>query len=86
MLRLVTTAHGDEYCQYPGIGVAFARTVSHVIDMIFLWGWLRPLWQQDHRTFADSAAGTVVVMDKKTQIYTAKELASQRHIGGRYGY
>ena len=83
---LVTTAHGDEYCQYPGIGVAFARTVSHVIDMIFLWGWLRPLWQQDHRTFADSAAGTVVVMDKKTQIYTAKELASQRHIGGRYGY
>ena len=83
---LITTAHGDEYCQYPGIGVAFARTVSHVIDMIFLWGWLRPLWQQDHRTFADSAAGTVVVMDKKTQIYTAKELASQRHIGGRYGY
>jgi uncharacterized RDD family membrane protein YckC len=47
---------------YPGVGRCFGRQLAHVVDtMVFYLGWLRPLWQRQHKTWADSIAKTVVL-------------------------
>lgn len=44
-----------------GVPRTLARTVLHLVDAIFLVGYLRPLWHERRQTFADSLVGTVVV-------------------------
>jgi uncharacterized RDD family membrane protein YckC len=47
---------------YPGIGRCFGRQFAHVLDsLVFYIGYLRPLWQREHKTWADSIAKTVVL-------------------------
>jgi Mce-associated membrane protein len=54
----------------PGIGTSFGRLIAHfVLDTGLLWvGWLRPLWQYDRRTFADSVCKTYVT-DRENLTY-----------------
>jgi len=47
---------------YPGVGRCFGRHVAHFVDMmVFYTGFIRPLWQREHKTWADSIAKTVVL-------------------------
>ena len=46
---------------YPGIGRCFGRQLAHGLDAIAYVGFIRPLWQREHRTWADSIAKTVVL-------------------------
>jgi uncharacterized RDD family membrane protein YckC len=47
---------------YPGIGRCLGRQLAHGVDLIvFYLGFIRPLWQREHRTWADSIAKTVVL-------------------------
>ena len=45
-----------------GVVRTLVRQLAHVLDAIFLLGYLRPLWEGQRRTFADSVMGTVVVV------------------------
>lgn len=45
-----------------GILRTVGRAFAHLIDSFLLIGYLRPLWHREGRTFADSMAGTVVVL------------------------
>jgi Mce-associated membrane protein len=47
------------------IGTAFARDIAHALDTLTLFiGWIRPLWQDQHQTIADSLLdSTVIVAD-----------------------
>lgn len=42
------------------------RVIAHLLDAIFLVGYLRPLWDMQRRTFADSLVGTVVLHTRGT--------------------
>jgi uncharacterized RDD family membrane protein YckC len=47
---------------YPGAGRCLGRQLAHAVDTFVLYlGWLRPLWQSEHKTWADSIAKTVVL-------------------------
>ena len=47
---------------YPGVGRCLGRQLAHVVDTFVLYlGWLRPLWNAQYRTWADSIASTVVL-------------------------
>lgn len=47
---------------YPGIGRSFGRQLAHFVDfLVFYTGFIRPLWQYMHRTWADTIAKTVVL-------------------------
>jgi uncharacterized RDD family membrane protein YckC len=46
---------------YPGIGRCLGRQLAHGLDSIAYIGFIRPLWQREHRTWADSIAKTVVL-------------------------
>ena len=47
---------------YPGAARCLGRQVAHILDTIpFYTGYLRPLWQREHKTWADSTAKTVVL-------------------------
>lgn len=37
------------------------RWVAHLVDVLLLVGYLRPLWHHDRRTFADSLTGTLAL-------------------------
>ncbi|MBO0900221.1 RDD family protein [Cellulomonas sp. zg-ZUI222] len=45
-----------------GVVRTLVRQLAHVLDAILLVGYLRPLWEGQRRTFADSVTGTVVVV------------------------
>ncbi|QCB92723.1 RDD family protein [Cellulomonas shaoxiangyii] len=45
----------------PGVLRSILRFFAHLLDAILLVGYLRPLWQRERGTFADSLTGTVVV-------------------------
>jgi uncharacterized RDD family membrane protein YckC len=57
-IRVVRLDTGVE----PGIGLNFARTVLHLLDAPFFLGYLWPIWDDLHQTFADKIVGTVVIM------------------------
>lgn len=45
-----------------GVGRSFGRQVAHLIDGLPLaLGYLWPLWDEQHQTFADKMCGTLVV-------------------------
>jgi uncharacterized RDD family membrane protein YckC len=44
-----------------GAGKAFGRYLLHVLDGICLIGYLWPLWDKKHQTFADKIVGTVSI-------------------------
>jgi len=47
---------------YPGVGRCFGRYLAHFLDAaVFYIGFIRPLWQREHKTWADSIAKTVVL-------------------------
>lgn len=49
---------------YPGVGRSFGRYLAHFVDLLFFpvcIGLVRPLWQREHKTWADSIAKTVVL-------------------------
>ena len=47
---------------YPGPGRCFGRQLAHGLDsLVFYIGFIRPLWQREHKTWADSIAKTVVL-------------------------
>ena len=48
---------------YPGVGRCLGRTLVHFFldSLIFYIGFIRPLWQREHKTWADSIAKTVVL-------------------------
>jgi Mce-associated membrane protein len=48
-----------------GFLVAALRVLAHLLDTIFLVGYLRPLWHRERRTFADSVVGTVAVQTRE---------------------
>ena len=41
------------------------RVVAHLLDAIFLIGYLRPLWNARKQTFADSIVGTLAVQTRE---------------------
>ncbi|WP_179950939.1 RDD family protein [Xylanimonas oleitrophica] len=45
-----------------------ARAVFHLVDALLMIGYLRPLWNAERRTFADSAMATVVVLRHPTRL------------------
>ncbi len=45
-----------------GVARTLVRQLAHLLDAILLVGYLRPLWEGQRRTFADSVMGTVVVV------------------------
>ena len=49
-----------------GLLASALRVVAHLLDAIFLVGYLRPLWDVQRRTFADSLVGTVVLHARDT--------------------
>ncbi len=49
-----------------GLVTSALRVVAHLLDAIFLIGYLRPLWDAQCRTFADSLLGTVVLQTRDT--------------------
>lgn len=49
-----------------GLVASALRVVAHLLDAIFLVGYLRPLWDTRRRTFADSLVGTVVLHTRDT--------------------
>ena len=59
-IRCVSEATGQPI----GVGPAFVRYFFHIVDAItFYVGYLRPLWDPKHQTFADTFAHTIVVVD-----------------------
>jgi uncharacterized RDD family membrane protein YckC len=47
---------------YPGVGRCLGRQLAHFFDSVaFYIGFIRPLWQREHKTWADSIAKTVVL-------------------------
>jgi Mce-associated membrane protein len=46
-----------------GLWTTLVRWTLHLLDAIFLIGYLRPLWNAKRQTFADSIAHTVVVQE-----------------------
>ena len=56
-LRLVKEMDG----QPMGTGMSLLRDVAHVVDQIFLLGYLWPLWDAKKQTFADKMLTTIVV-------------------------
>lgn len=58
---------------YPGPARAFGRELAHIVDVIpFYLGFVRPLWQRQHRTCADSIAKTVVLARESASEYEIK--------------
>lgn len=49
-----------------GLVTSALRVVAHLLDAILLIGYLRPLWDAQCRTFADSLLGTVVLQTRGT--------------------
>ena len=49
-----------------GLLTSALRVVAHLLDAIVLIGYLRPLWDMQRRTFADSLVGTVVLRTRDT--------------------
>ncbi|WP_329135662.1 RDD family protein [Streptomyces sp. NBC_01476] len=48
-----------------GFGLAFGRRLLHVLDSMACYlGWLWPLWDAKHQTFADKIVKSVVVKDQ----------------------
>jgi polar amino acid transport system permease protein len=45
----------------PTEGTCFRRLLAHLVDLVSLIGYFRPLWQPQHKTFADSYLATRVV-------------------------
>ena len=45
----------------PTEGTCLRRLLAHVIDLVSLVGFFRPLWQPEHKTFADTLTKTRVV-------------------------
>lgn len=64
-IRLVTAVNSGPTqfdLVYPGIGCCLGRQLAHIIDTLVLYlGWLRPLWERQYRTWADTIAHTVVL-------------------------
>ena len=56
-------------CRPAGTLRTVGRALAHVLDGIFMIGYLRPLWNVRHQTFADSIAGTVVVATRRPLPY-----------------
>jgi len=48
-----------------GVVRTAVRTVAHLLDLILLLGYLRPLLDRERRTFADSIAGTYVIATRR---------------------
>jgi Mce-associated membrane protein len=46
-----------------GLWTTLRRWALHLLDALFLVGYLRPLWNAKRQTFADSIAGTVVLQE-----------------------
>lgn len=49
-----------------GLVTSALRVVAHLLDAILLIGYLRPLWDPQRRTFADSLLGTLVLQTRDT--------------------
>ena len=63
VVRPIITPQGAHWmwCK-PAIHVAVLRIMLHVLDFIsFGLGFLRPMWNKYHQTFADSLTGCVVI-------------------------
>ena len=55
---------GDDY-RPVGLVRTVLRSLAHLIDAIFLFGYLRPLWHARRRTFADSILSTQVLQTRR---------------------
>jgi hypothetical protein len=60
----VTQPGGRQVLVVPGPGLCAGRLVAHLLDVLFFFpfciGLLRPLWQREYKTFADSVCHTLV--------------------------
>jgi uncharacterized RDD family membrane protein YckC len=58
-IRLVKASTGEPM----GAVLCFVRQLAHYVDSLACYlGWLWPLWDARHQTFADKIMGTVVVI------------------------
>jgi Mce-associated membrane protein len=48
------------------------RALAHLLDSLLMVGYLRPLWNASHQTFADSIASTVVIASRRPLPYVAR--------------
>ena len=64
-----------------GLIRTLVRNIAHVLDQILLIGYLRPLWNANRQTFADSLLSTVV-------LHTRRPLAHRwlRRLAGEHGH
>jgi uncharacterized RDD family membrane protein YckC len=58
-IRLVKMETGQPI----GAGMAFVRSLCHILDSFFYIGYLWPLWDDLRQTFADKIMGTVVMAE-----------------------
>jgi len=78
--RVVGIAVVDDQTGRPvGLVRTVLRSFAHLLDAILLIGYLRPLWNAERRTFADSIVGTVVLRTRTVRSNLALEgLVSRR--------
>ncbi|HEY3548660.1 MAG TPA: RDD family protein [Propionicimonas sp.] len=55
-----------------GLWRTLGRALAHLIDSILMVGYLRPLWNSAHQTFADSIASTIVIATRRPLPYTLR--------------
>lgn len=62
----------------PGVVRSVGRWLAHLLDAILLVGYLRPLWNRERQTFADSLARTVVVRREGWRPVPGKDAVASR--------
>lgn len=65
LFRLRLVDEGD--LGSPGVWTTFGREVAHVFDGFFYIGYLWPLWDAKHQTFADKIGRTLVLRDSRVR-------------------
>lgn len=66
--RIVGIVVVDDRALRPvGVWRTAVRWLAHLTDAILMIGYLRPLWHQERRTFADSLCATLVVVDARPE-------------------
>ena len=63
------TGRGRNGGVYPGVGRCFGQLAHGLDSLVFYIGFIRPLWQREHKTWADSITKTVV-LDRSASGFT----------------
>lgn len=66
------------YFAHCSVGRTAVRQFAHILDCIFVWGWIRPWWNRAHATYAESVTRTIVVGDRHMHLWTPDEIEAHK--------